>query len=242
MLQIDRLRERAMLKLLRFKGKLGMKRQVFSDIYRLNLWANAESRSGHGSSLASTEALRRELPLLLRRFGIRTMLDAGCGDCNWISHMDLDLERYVGAEIVPALVEANRRKQWVSAPYRRDFILLDITREPVPEVDLVFCRHCLIHLPIADIMRCLDNIRQSKSKYLMATTIPGCSNNRDILAGSFRELNLQLEPFLLPEPLARLNDVVVIDGEYRKDGWLYLWRVSDFLATVPRYSDSAITR
>ena len=65
-------------------------------------------------------------------------------------------------------------------------------------------------------MQCLDNIRQSKSKYLMATTIPGCSNNRDILAGSFRELNLQLEPFLLPEPLARLNDVVVIDGEYRE--------------------------
>ena len=132
LLQIDRLRERAMLKLLRFKGKLGMKRQVFSDIYRLNLWANAESRSGHGSSLASTEALRRELPLLLRRFGIRTMLDAGCGDCNWISHIkDLDLERYVGAEIVPALVEANRRKEWPSVRYQREFILLDITHDPI---------------------------------------------------------------------------------------------------------------
>ena len=233
------LHEKAVLKLLRLKGRLGMSRQVFTDIYRFNLWGNPESRSGPGSSLQSTESVRKELPLILRQFGVRTMLDAGCGDCNWISSMDLDLERYIGAEIVPALVEVNRRKEWVNAPYRREFILLDISRGPVPEVDLVFCRHCLIHLPITDILRCLDNVRRSGSKYFMATTIPSCSGNRDILTGGFRELNLQLEPFLLPEPLARINDVVVIDGEYRTDGWLYLWRLSDFPATVHGYLESA---
>jgi hypothetical protein len=113
------LHQKAMLKLLRLKGRLGMKRQVFSDIYRFNLWGNPESRSGYGSSLQSTESVRKDLPLILSQFGIRTMLDAGCGDCNWIGRMDLDLERYIGAEIVPALVEANRRKRWFNAPHRR---------------------------------------------------------------------------------------------------------------------------
>ena len=204
-----------------------MSRQVFDDIYRLNLWGNQESRSGHGSSLVSTEALRRELPAILRRFGIRTMLDAGCGDCNWISRIDLDLDRYIGADIVGALVEANRQRKWTNAGYEREFLVLDIARERVPKVDLVFCRHCLIHLPSADILKSLENIRQSGSKYLMATTVPSCTVNRDVLAGGFRELNLQLAPFFLPEPLAKINDVVVIGGEPRADGWLYLWRISD---------------
>jgi SAM-dependent methyltransferase len=223
---VIRVRKRARLKVLAIKGRLGMTRHVFADIHKFNLWGDHESRSGRGSSLASTEAVRRELPLILRQFRIRTMLDGGCGDCNWISRMDLGLELYVGVEIVPALVEANRRRNWKGACDRK-FMTLDIARDPLPCVDLVFCRHCLIHLPLRDISACVENFRASGSKFLMTTTVPGCPVNRDVLAGGFREINLEAAPFFFPPPLARLNDIVLIDGEYRSNGWLYLWRIAD---------------
>lgn len=221
------LRERFLLKALVLKGRLGMNRRVFADIYRFNMWGDPESRSGSGSSLASTAALRRELPGILKQFGIRSMLDAGCGDCNWIRHSTLELDLYIGAEIVPELTMENRCRSWENGSYRREFLTLDIARDRIPPVDLILCRHCLIHLTHRDVLRCFENFRASGSKYLMATTIPTCRANRDVLAGSFRELNLELPPFSLPAPLAKLNDVVLIDGEYRTNGWLYLWRIGD---------------
>ncbi len=45
-------------------SKLGNK-AVFSRIYEQNLWANSESRSGHGSTYEFTGALRNELPEIL---------------------------------------------------------------------------------------------------------------------------------------------------------------------------------
>lgn len=214
-------------RLIAWEGRLGMRRRVFSNLYRHNLWGNAESRSGHGSSLASTEAIRSALPGLLTRFGIRTMLDAACGDFHWMSQLDLDLDRYLGADIVPALIDDNRRAFARGAPRRREFAVLDITRDPIPPMDLILCRHCMIHMPHADITTALRNFVESGSRYLMATTIPGATANRDIRTGSFRELNLELPPFSLPAPLAKINDPVWCDGQFRDDGWLYLWSLED---------------
>src|SRR6202789_2460897 len=47
-------------------SKLGNK-AVFSRIYEQNLWADSESRSGHGSTYEFTGALRNELPEILER-------------------------------------------------------------------------------------------------------------------------------------------------------------------------------
>src|SRR5882762_6777664 len=52
----------------------------FSDIYKKGLWKHGESRSGAGSELEYTESLRFFLPIVFERFGIRTIVDAPCGD------------------------------------------------------------------------------------------------------------------------------------------------------------------
>jgi len=60
---------------------------VFSQIHRNNLWGEQESVSGNGSSLAATANLRQELPPLLAGLNVTSLLDAPCGDFNWMKEV-----------------------------------------------------------------------------------------------------------------------------------------------------------
>jgi hypothetical protein len=201
----------------------GGRRAVFGHILKHNLWKSGESVSGPGSDMRRTERVRAELPGVIRQFGIKTMLDAPCGDMNWISQLELDLDHYIGADIEPELIASNRRLHSGSG---REFRVLDIVTDPLPRVDLIFCRDCLVHLSFAEVRAALDNFRRSTSVYLMATTFPTTSRNHDIVVGEWRPLNLQAQPFSLPEPLARIKEA---DAPMEK--WLYLWRLSALTLT-----------
>ncbi len=228
-------RRALLLRLIDLKARLGMRRQVFADIYRYNLWGNEESRSGNGSTLRDTESVRRQLPVIIRDFGIESVLDAPCGDYRWMSQLNLDLKLYIGADIVPQLIESNIRRY--GTDNGRRFMVLDIAEDRPPTVDLIVSRHCMIHMSLSDVASCLQNFVRSGSRYLMATTIPTCVCNRDIRTGGFRELNLQIAPFFLPEPLARIHDAAIIDGRPLGDGWLYLWKLSDVAEALRRRVD-----
>src|SRR5438128_829316 len=105
---------------------------LFSYIYSCGRWGHGESRSGPGSSLASTRNLREHLPGVLSQLGVRSMLDAPCGDFHWMSQVPLALEQYIGADIVPAMIRDNQRRY---ATGNRRFIVMDIVREVPPRVD-----------------------------------------------------------------------------------------------------------
>src|SRR4051812_19402296 len=62
---------------------------IFSGIYRNNSWGDPESVSGRGSTLARTEVMRKTLPILLANVRAKSLLDAPCGDFNWMQHVDL---------------------------------------------------------------------------------------------------------------------------------------------------------
>ncbi len=79
--------------------------QRFQRIHDTNLWGAPESTSGLGSELDATAVLRAELPQLLKKLGVTSLLDAPCGDAGWINRADLGV-RYVGIDIVPSLVES----------------------------------------------------------------------------------------------------------------------------------------
>src|SRR5262245_18294066 len=83
------------------------RQQVFERIYAGNLWGDAESASGSGSSAAGTAPLRAELPGLFADLGIRTLLDAPCGDFHWMREVAGGLDHYIGLDIVPALIARN---------------------------------------------------------------------------------------------------------------------------------------
>lgn len=201
---------------------------VFTDIYRQNGWRGQESVSGTGSSLQQTDRVRRELPPLLKALGVRSMLDAPCGDFHWMSRVPLGVDRYTGLDIVPELVEALRRTH---GRLGREFLAGDLAAAPLPEVDLIFCRDCLVHLPFQDIQVVLHNLKKSGSKFLLTTTFPATAANRDLrVAGKWRPLNLQLGPFYFPKPVRLINEgCTEMDGRFR-DKSLGLWRLADLPA------------
>ncbi len=200
---------------------------IFSRIYDGNLWGEPESVSGPGSSLAATAALRRELPGLLAELGVRTLLDAPCGDCHWILSTPLDLDLYLGADLVPALIERNISKYGAKhGGPGRSFQVLDLTRDPLPKADAILCRDCLIHFSFRFIRQALDNFRRSGARYLLTTTYSGLPRNQDILSGQWRPLDLQLPPFSLPPPVRLIREKEYEEGGLRLCRSLGVWEVA----------------
>jgi SAM-dependent methyltransferase len=196
--------------------------RVFAAIYRRRAWGRRGSRSGSGSTLERTRAVRAALPPLLRRLGCRSLLDIPCGDFLWMQSVDLGGIDYTGADIVEEIVEANAR---LHAAAHRRFLRLDLTRDELPPADLVLCRDCLVHLSNERIRAAIANIARSRSTYLLTTTFVGRRANEDVPTGAWRPLNLQLPPFALPQPIEVISEAHP-DPEYA-DKTLALWRVSD---------------
>ena len=157
----------------------------FDYIFQNNLWGSEESRSGPGSTMIETRTLREDIVALLRGVDATSMLDIPCGDFHWLSQVDLGVS-YTGADIVPAIVESNQQKY--TTP-NRQFLRLDATTSPLPQVDLIFCRDCLVHLSYANVRKALDNFRISGSRYLLMTHFSGLAENYDIADGDWRALN-----------------------------------------------------
>ncbi len=198
--------------------------EIFSYIYRTNLWGGSESRSGVGSGASPTRLLRREIPRLCHELRVRVMLDVPCGDFSWLSAAELDLD-YIGADIVADLVNANRR-QYASEKPRRSFLQRDLTVDRLPTADLVLCRDGLVHLSFEDISRALENLKRSHSRYLLTTTFTELEENRAISSGDWRPLNLQRPPFSFPKPIRSLVEgCTEEDGAYA-DKALALWEIS----------------
>src|SRR5689334_10848100 len=84
-------------------------KKVFTEIHHTNAWKDPESVSGRGSTLARTQVITSQLPPLLRELGAGTLLDAACGDFNWMRRVELGEVKYVGVDVVPGLISRNRR-------------------------------------------------------------------------------------------------------------------------------------
>jgi hypothetical protein len=217
---------------------------VFSDIYRNNLWGDTESVSGRGSTLARTEVIREALPGLLRivpglRRSVRapgdgtrelSLLDASCGDFNWMRHVDLGGIEYIGVDVVPELIARNQEtygthgKQGthgMQGTQKRTFVVADVTKDQLPRVDVILCRDCFIHLSFRDINAALINFKRSESRFLLATTHVSIEENEDMRTGGWRSVNLQLPPFNFPQP----RQLIVEDAELGK--CLGLWSLEE---------------
>lgn len=197
---------------------------TFNRIYETNLWGSPDSVSGLGSAIDETVALRAALIELFQSLKLKTLLDAPCGDFGWLGRDVLPVGKYIGADIVEELVTRN------NATYgdeQRRFIKLDITRDALPDADLLLCRDCLVHLSFENIFAFLKNLRESGIRYFLTTTFTGHDANADIQTGDWRMLNFQRAPFNFPEPVSLIVEgCTECDGAYA-DKSLGLWKVSD---------------
>lgn len=177
--------------------------------------------SGPGSSMSQTATIRQQIPVLCNRYEVTRILDAACGDFNWFRQMDVALEQYIGCDIVSDLIEQNNLKY---ADAKTSFVRTDIRQDPLPKMDLILCRDCLVHFSTADIQMVLDNFQKSGSKFLLLTTFPDVQINVDIQTGNWRPINFELPPFNFPKPLEILNENCPVSGFTDKS--LALWNAS----------------
>lgn len=199
-------------------------KRVFTKIYRTNAWKSAESISGPGSEISQTKVVVAELSKLLQEKSIASILDIPCGDFNWMQQVDLSDVHYLGADIVKAIVRENARKY---GNKRIRFEPLDLIQGPLPRVDLILSRDCLVHFCFSDAFAALTQIRASNSTYLLTTTFPSTLANTDAETGPFRPLNLQVAPFHFPPPILLINEKCTENEGRYSDKSLGLWRIKD---------------
>lgn len=202
------------------KWNADLRRKTFRKMFLQNEWGSDESVSGPGSTMAATESIRGSLPCLLKQLDVKTLLDAPCGDFNWMPHVLREVSvDYIGADIVPELIARN---QQMFGGKSVQFRVLDLATDELPACDLLFCRDCLFHLPFNDIRAILRNVARSSISYLLTTNHPECAVNSEIIPGEFRDLNLQKAPFNLPRPELELRDEVG-----RSPQVMGLWKVKE---------------
>lgn len=208
----------------RYQMRSNNTEKVFTWIYRSDAWGGKYSRSGPGSTVDQTRVITKELSSLINDFNISNMLDIPCGDFYWMKNVNLGNVDYTGADIVKKLIQ-ECTKRYGSDGIR--FRHMNLTQDQLPQVDLVFCRDCLVHFSFADIFLALANVCNSQSKYILTTTFTGRKVNDDIATGEWRVLNLEIAPFFLPEPLKLIVERCTEGDGIFEDKGLGFWRISD---------------
>jgi len=175
--------------------------QIKDVINKLPMYKQMQSRfgslSGDGSQLCTTETVRRELPIIFDKFGIKSISDAPCGDFFWMQYVNLDGIDYIGYDAIEEIVAANITK------FGNRFEQLDILNNIVRKSDLIICRDFLFHISNDDICRVLNNFKKSGSTYLLSTTFTYITVNKNKSSDDYdsRPINLMIEPINMGQPI-----------------------------------------
>jgi len=167
------------------------------------------------------QPLLEQLPQAFQKFGIRSLVDAPCGDMNWMKRLQYEFDLYIGIDIVPEIVEQLRCSEW---PENYHFQVGNISTDLLPIADAVFCRDCLVHLSFDDAMAAVDNFVMSGFKYAFLTTYYNRDSNSDCETGRWRPLNMHHPPFNFWEPLALLKDRPQSDRDPYYDKCIGVWK------------------
>jgi len=170
----------------------------FTEIYQNNSWGDPESVSGWGSRVdsPSVEEARSALRYVRETYGFRSMNDIPCGDINWMRLFLAEMPdiKYKGFDIVSPLIEKNR-----AIFPQFEFYDLDVTMAVLPKADLIFSKDLFNHLPYSAIRKALENMKKSRSTYLLASNNFGFENVE--LTGDSRHIDLCASPFNLAAPI-----------------------------------------
>lgn len=138
-------------------------REVFERIYEKGVWgSNSESTSGTGSHDA--QMIRPYVEVIgrwVRETGGEkfTAVDLGCGDFHVGSKIFPLFDRYVAADIVPAVIEAHQKNPDFNSV---QFVCVDAIEDELPAGDVIFVRQVLQHLSNDQISKILPKITKFK--------------------------------------------------------------------------------
>jgi SAM-dependent methyltransferase len=177
----------------------------FKGIYDQGIWTQGRADvpgSGAGSTLAATANLRTRLPGLLRELGATSLLDVGCGDLHWLSHLALPCP-YLGLDIVPHVIETNIARFGSDS---RRFAVANAVSDKLAPADVILCREVIFHLSFADSRALLRNLLATGCRWILLTSDTATRFNADIESGGARILNLEIAPFRLGAPAQAITE------------------------------------
>jgi hypothetical protein len=137
--------------------------------------------------------------------------------------INFDKIKYIGGDIVEDLINKNKA---LYSSENRSFINIDITRDNLPDVDLIFVRDCLVHLNDSLIFDFIRNLKKSNIKYLLTTNFPLTNYNYNITTGNWRPINLYKKPYNFPKEIDILWEETSEGGDQYPDKSLFLFDVS----------------
>ena len=166
----------------------------FTNIVENNKWCSGgeETPCGRGSTLRAIEEfnLVEVISDFIKEKEIRSIVDVGCGDFNWMRFVELHGATYLGYDIVKSLVCDNneRYSNLDGTIHFTECCGLEYNFTPA---DLLICKDVLFHQELSDVEKFLDQ-HLSRFKYALFSHHPDIDNtNRDINNGSsFDFLNL----------------------------------------------------
>jgi SAM-dependent methyltransferase len=166
---------------------------IFEHIYRNDLWHGG---SGPGSLPSVNRPYIRFLQSFLRHNQIETVVDLGCGDWQFSRRVDWGKARYLGLDVVPHVLEANRRRYGGAAV---EFNVSPADPKDIPGADLLLIKDVFQHLSNEKVHGYVNVF--PKFKYVLVTNCIQKSRhlmNTDIADGGFRPVDLRLPPFARP--------------------------------------------
>jgi len=195
------------------------KKLLFENIYKNNIWNENSSyipKSGPGSSLEYTKSIRNFLNYFIDKNEIKSVVDLGCGDLNWIKYTKAFMIDYTGIDISESLINEHKNNYPAKKFYNKD-----IVKEDIPEADLIIIRDVVFLMKNKDILDLFENIKH-KFKYLLITSCNNINNKEEHNnIYHFSEVNLEIEPF------NKFNGQIVAD-ESHSNRKVYLFNHNEF--------------
>lgn len=145
---------------------------VFTKIYEKGAWGKSNdpyqkyfSGSGSHDNIIAETYVKSVHKVLCSFEEKPNVVDLGCGDFFIGSQIRPLCASYTACDIVQPLIDFNKEKY---KSLNVDFKVLDLTKDEIPQADIVFIRQVLQHLSNEQIKKALPQI-SSKFKYLVLT-------------------------------------------------------------------------
>ena len=213
----------------KFAGK--SPKEVFTEVFTINDWSSDESHSGMGSTLEHTTNTRKRLPSVFKKYGIKAVLDIGCGDFNWMKEIVHFLDYYRGTDIVNAITNLNKERYYEMG--KIEFQTNNIVEDcnfTADEFDAIILKDVLVHFPTKVVIEVLNRIKSTGIKYVFITHFKKTKINSDITAfGQWRPLNMSLSEFGLGKPLKIITEKTeeyMLKNITLNDKTLSLWQIN----------------
>lgn len=201
--------------------------KIFNKIYISNYWSDKETRSGPGSNKDNTRNIIKYFPYIIKKFKIKSIVDAPCGEFYWIEKIINNYNlKYTGLDIVNKIIKFNKKKSTKKISFQK----INIIKEKIPKADLLICRDCWTHFSYLDTINCIKNFKKTSIKYILITGFDNKIINKDINTGDFRMINL----FKNPYNFSKNYLLKIKDGKAQKNirKYLYLYNKNQFFKNI----------